>query len=56
MKKVRIGVMGAYRGTSMINYCMQADNAQVVAIGVETLYFCCAVMPFMTTSLYSNVV
>ena len=32
MKKVRIGVMGAYRGTSMINYCEQADNAQVVAI------------------------
>ena len=32
MKKVRIGVMGAYRGTSMINYCKQADNAQVVAI------------------------
>lgn len=24
--------MGAYRGTSMINYCRQADNAQVVAI------------------------
>ena len=32
MKKVRIGVMGAYRGTSMINYCEGADNAQVVAI------------------------
>ena len=32
MKKVRIGVMGAYRGTSMINYCEQASNAQVVAI------------------------
>ena len=32
MKKVRIGVMGAYRGTSMINYCERADNAQVVAI------------------------
>lgn len=32
MKKIRIGVMGAYRGTSMINYCESADNAQVVAI------------------------
>ena len=32
MEKVKIGVMGAYRGTSMINYCEQADNAQVVAI------------------------
>lgn len=32
MKKVRIGVMGAYRGTSMINYCESADNAKVVAI------------------------
>ena len=32
MEKVRIGVMGAYRGTSMINYCKQADNAQIVAI------------------------
>lgn len=32
MKKVRIGVMGAYRGTSMINYCESAENAEVVAI------------------------
>lgn len=32
MKKIRIGVMGAYRGTSMINYCRAADNAEVVAI------------------------
>ena len=32
MKKVRIGVLGAYRGTSMINYCKIADNAEVVAI------------------------
>ena len=32
MKKVRIGVLGAYRGTSMINYCKQADHAEVVAI------------------------
>ena len=31
-KKVRIGVMGAYRGTSMINFCKMADNAQLVAI------------------------
>ena len=24
--------MGAYRGSSMINYCLRADNAEVVAI------------------------
>lgn len=32
MKTVKIGVLGAYRGTSMINYCEAADNAKVVAI------------------------
>lgn len=32
MKKVRIGVMGVYRGASMINYCKRASNAEVVAI------------------------
>lgn len=32
MKKVKIGVLGAYRGTSLINYCKIADNAEVVAI------------------------
>ena len=32
MNKVRIGVLGAYRGTSMINYCKRSDNAEVVAI------------------------
>ena len=32
MKKVRIGVLGAYRGTSMINYCKRSDNAEIVAI------------------------
>lgn len=32
VKKVRIGVLGVYRGTSMIRYCEHADNAQVVAI------------------------
>lgn len=32
MEKVRIGVLGAYRGSSMINYCKRADNAEVVAI------------------------
>lgn len=31
MKKVRIGVLGAYRGASMINYCKRADHAEVVA-------------------------
>ncbi len=32
MSKLRIGVLGGYRGTSMINYCRIADNAEVVAI------------------------
>ena len=32
MKKIKIGVLGAYRGSSMINYCAIADNAEVVAI------------------------
>ncbi|MBR3943207.1 MAG: Gfo/Idh/MocA family oxidoreductase, partial [Clostridia bacterium] len=32
MKKVKIGVLGGYRGASMINYCKRSDNAEVVAI------------------------
>lgn len=32
MKKVRVGVVGGYRGTSMINYCKIASNAEIVAI------------------------
>ena len=32
MKKVRIGVVGAYRGSSMINYCKRVDDAEIVAI------------------------
>ena len=32
MRKIRVGVLGGYRGSSMINYCKRADNAQVVAI------------------------
>ena len=32
MKKVRIGVLGGYRGSSMINYCKRAANAEIVAI------------------------
>ena len=32
MKKIKIGVLGLYRGTSMINYCVRSNNAQVVAI------------------------
>lgn len=31
-KKLRIGVLGAYRGTSMVSYCDASDNAEVVAI------------------------
>lgn len=32
MKKIRVGVMGGYRGSSMINYCKRAGNAELVAI------------------------
>lgn len=32
MKKIRIGVIGTYRGTSMIKYCKVAQNAEIVAI------------------------
>lgn len=32
MKKVKIGVLGGYRGASMINYARVADNAELVAI------------------------
>ncbi|MBR6720325.1 MAG: Gfo/Idh/MocA family oxidoreductase [Clostridia bacterium] len=32
MKKVRVGVLGGYRGTSMINYCKRSNHAEVVAI------------------------
>ncbi len=32
MKKAKIGVLGGYRGASMINYCKRANNAEVVAI------------------------
>ena len=31
-RKIRIGVLGGYRGSSMINYCERADNAEIVAI------------------------
>lgn len=36
MKKIKIGVLGAYRGSSMINYCKRANNAEVVAICDKT--------------------
>ena len=32
MERVRIGVLGAYRGGSMIRYCTASENATVVAI------------------------
>ena len=32
MSKIKIGVLGLYRGSSMINYCLVADNAELVAI------------------------
>lgn len=37
MKKVKIGVLGGYRGSSMINYCKRANNAEVVAICDKSL-------------------
>ena len=37
MKKVRIGVLGGYRGASMINYAKIAENAELVAdVAVES--------------------
>ncbi|MBR3955578.1 MAG: GNAT family N-acetyltransferase [Clostridia bacterium] len=32
VKKIKIGVLGARRGKSMINYCKDADNAILVAV------------------------
>ena len=32
MKKVRVGVLGAFRGGEMIKYCKDAENAELVAI------------------------
>lgn len=32
MQKIKVGVLGGYRGTGMINYCKIADNAEIVAI------------------------
>ena len=32
MDKVRVGVLGAHRGRTMIGYCKQAENAEVVAV------------------------
>ena len=32
MDKIKVGVLGVYRGGSMIDYCKIAENAEVVAI------------------------
>ena len=32
MRKIKVGVMGVYRGSSMIHYCERANNAEVVAL------------------------
>ena len=32
MNKIRVGVLGAHRGRTMIQYCKQAENADVVAV------------------------
>ena len=31
-RKVKIGVIGVGRGTSMMNYCKMAQNAELVAV------------------------
>lgn len=31
-RKIRVGVLGAHRGRTMIGYCRQAENAEVVAV------------------------
>ncbi len=38
MDKVKIGVLGGFRGGSMIDYCKRADNAEVVAICDKSPY------------------
>ncbi len=32
MRKIKVGVIGARRGESMIEYCRKADNAEIVAV------------------------
>ncbi len=32
MKKIRVGVMGVQKGSTMVEYCMESDNAEIVAI------------------------
>ena len=32
MNKIRVGVIGAGRGDTMIDYCRKAGNAEVVAV------------------------
>lgn len=32
MKKIKVGVLGAYRGKQMIKFCLGTDNAELVAI------------------------
>lgn len=39
MKKVKIGVLGAGRGETMMNYCGMADNAELVAVCDNNEYF-----------------
>ena len=35
MKKLRIGVVGVGRGKSMMHYCEQAENAELVASAIS---------------------
>ena len=48
---VSAAVIAAFAGPIMRWF---SSDAQVVAIGTQTLLFCCAVMPFMAVSTYVN--
>ncbi len=38
MKKIKVGVLGGYRGNAMIDYCKKASNAELVAICDKSEY------------------
>ena len=48
MKKIKVGVLGGFRGNSMITYCKSANNAEVVAI--------CDKNPDVLTENYADLV
>jgi len=57
MKKIKVGVLGAYRGNSMISFCSQSENAEVVAIcdkHAETLERQKEMHPDLPITYYDN--